>query len=507
MKKPADCSIVIFGASGDLTKRKLIPALYTLFATSRLPDRFTIVGTGRSALTNAEFRRRLQAAVAEFGVPEFVENSKIEAFCRHIYYQPLDPRKPGDYQRLTERLDTLRREAERGENTLFYLSTPPSLYGTIPEALAAAGLHTEEKGWKRIVIEKPFGSDLAAARELNRQLLNRYREEQIYRIDHYLGKETVQNLLVFRFSNAIFEPLWNRSYVDFIEITSSEAIGVEKRGGYYDSSGAVADMLQNHLLQVVGLIAMEPPAAIDADSIRNESAKVLKCLRPLTPEDLSENLVLGQYGSGRAAGAPVAGYRREEGVADDSQTETFAALKLYIDNWRWNGVPFYIRTGKRLPTKVTEVTIHFQQTPHPVFGVHPPDNKLVLRIQPNEGILIKFGLKEPGGGFRARNADMEFHYADMADSYIHSAYERLLLDALTGDQTLYLRGDIVETCWAYVDPIMAYKKRGAAGDGGLVRPYPAGSWGPREAEELMGRSGRQWRDPCSRNGREGLCEL
>ncbi|MCG8569654.1 MAG: glucose-6-phosphate dehydrogenase [Spirochaetes bacterium] len=499
MKKPDPNCLVIFGASGDLTKRKLVPALFTLYIAGLLPDNFSILGISRTQLTDEEFRQNMHSALEEFSERKPLDTKKIVSFTHHLYYLAINTMNSAEYGKVAERLKEIEEKEKTHHNYVFYLATPPKLYQVIPGALAKHNLNKETEGWRRIVVEKPFGTDAESAHKLNKYLLKYYQEHQIYRIDHYLGKETVQNLLVFRFSNAIFEPLWNRSYVDYVEVTSSENIGVEGRGGYYDASGAVCDMLQNHLLQLVALIAMEPPAAIDADSVRNEVVKVLQCLRPLSREKLTKNMVLGQYTDAVVDKKKVPAYRDEEGVPDNSRTETYVALKVHIDNWRWNGVPFYIRTGKRLPIRLTEVVIHFKQTPHPVFGVNPPDNKLVIRIQPNEGILIKFGLKEPGAGFNSKVAKMEFHYADMAHEYILTAYERLLLDCMLGDATLYSRADTVETCWKFVQPILEYR----TDTGNLYQPpgnlygYPAQSWGPVQAVEMLQRDKRAWRNPHS----------
>ncbi|GAL18803.1 glucose-6-phosphate 1-dehydrogenase [Vibrio maritimus] len=391
---PENSSIVIFGASGDLTYRKLIPALYHLYASDQLPKSFAILGVSRTQYSDESYREKLKASLQEM---EKTEPETLEAFCNHLHYQAIDTSDTQDYAKLATRLDDVANQyGFEQRNTLFYLATPPSLYSIIPASLAAHGLNDESQGWKRLIIEKPFGYDLASARQLDKEIHEHFQEHQIYRIDHYLGKETVQNLLVLRFSNAMFEPLWNHQYVDYVEITGAEFLGVEERGGYYDGSGAMRDMFQNHLLQVLAMVGMESPAQINADAIRNEVVKVLQCLRPLSEDDLRNNLVLGQYTESNVRGQFLPGYRDEHGVADDSRTETYVGLKMFIDNWRWNGVPFYVRTGKRLPTRVTEVVIHFKQTPHPVFGKDAPENKLIIRIQPDEGIQMSFGLKEPG---------------------------------------------------------------------------------------------------------------
>mgnify|MGYP000849261833 FL=1 len=479
--------IVIFGASGDLTHRKLIPALYNLFKIGRLNERFCVLGVARSDLNDETFRQKMREALlnTEETTPETLED-----FCRHLYYQAVNTSDASDYGKLVPRLDELHDQHQTCGNTLYYLSTPPSLYGVIPECLAAHGLNTEEYGWKRIIVEKPFGYDRKTAEALDIQIHRFFEEHQIYRIDHYLGKETVQNLLVLRFSNGWFEPLWNRNFIDYIEITGAESIGVEERGGYYDGSGAMRDMFQNHLLQVLAMVAMEPPAIINANSMRDEVAKVLHCLRPLTQEDVEHNLVLGQYVAGEVDGKMVKGYLEEKGVPADSRTETYMALRCEIENWRWAGVPFYVRTGKRLPARVTEIVIHFKTTPHPVFSQNAPENKLIIRIQPDEAISMRFGLKKPGAGFEAKEVSMDFRYADLEGATVMTAYERLLLDAMKGDATLFARTDAVHAAWKFVQPILDYKAQG-----GRVYDYEAGSWGPVAADKLIAKEGKVWRKP------------
>ncbi|NOI23255.1 glucose-6-phosphate dehydrogenase [Vibrio mediterranei] len=497
---PENSSIVIFGASGDLTYRKLIPALYHLYASDQLPKSFAILGVSRTQYSDESYREKLKHSLQEM---EKTEPETLEAFCNHLHYQAIDTSATQDYAKLATRLDDVANQyGFEQRNTLFYLATPPSLYSIIPASLAAHGLNDEVDGWKRLIIEKPFGYDLASARQLDKEIHEHFQEHQIYRIDHYLGKETVQNLLVLRFSNAMFEPLWNHQYVDYVEITGAEFLGVEERGGYYDGSGAVRDMFQNHLLQVLAMVGMESPAQINADAIRNEVVKVLQCLRPLSDEDLRNNLVLGQYTESNVRGQFLPGYRNEHGVADDSRTETYVGLKMFIDNWRWNGVPFYVRTGKRLPTRVTEVVIHFKQTPHPVFGKDAPENKLIIRIQPDEGIQMSFGLKEPGAGFNAKEVKMNFHYASLQETQMLTAYERLLLDALNGDATLFARSDAVEACWEFVQPILDYKQ-----DPQSLFGYACGTWGPQESDQLLHNDGRAWRFPCKNLTDTDYCEL
>ena len=482
-----NCCIVIFGASGDLTARKLVPALYNLYKVGRLGKHFSVLGVARTGLSDDEFRQKMHQALIKF---EQASGPELEAFCEHLYYQAVNTSDALDYAKLLPRLDELHDKYGSSGNTLYYLSTPPSLYGVIPECLAAHGLNTEEFGWKRIIVEKPFGYDIETAKALDIQIHRFFEEHQIYRIDHYLGKETVQNLLVLRFSNGLFEPLWNRNFIDYVEITGAESIGVEERGGYYDGSGAMRDMLQNHLLQVLAMVAMEPPAIINATSMRDEVAKVLHCLHPLSAEDVKNDVVLGQYVAGTVDGEQVVGYLEEKGVPSDSSTETFIALKCEIDNWRWAGVPFYVRSGKRLPTRVTEIVIHFKTTPHPVFSQNAPENKLIIRIQPDESISMRFGLKKPGAGFEAKEVSMDFSYADLASTNLLTAYERLLLDAMKGDATLFARTDAVHACWRFVQPILDYKAAH-----GRVYEYESGSWGPTEADKLIARHGKLWGKP------------
>ncbi|MCK8924745.1 glucose-6-phosphate dehydrogenase [Haemophilus influenzae] len=479
--------IVIFGASGDLTHRKLIPALYNLYKIGRLSENFSVLGVARSDLNDETFREKMREALIH---NEETTPDTLDAFCSHLYYQAVNTSDAQDYGKLVPPLDELHDKYQTCGNTLYYMSTPPSLYGVIPECLAAHGLNTEEYGWKRIIVEKPFGYDEKTAQALDVQIHRFFEEHQIYRIDHYLGKETVQNLLVLRFSNGWFEPLWNRNFIDYVEITGAESIGVEERGGYYDGSGAMRDMFQNHLLQVLAMVAMEPPAIINANSMRDEVAKVMHSLRPLTSEDMENNLVLGQYTAAEINGKMEKGYLEEKGVPADSRTETYISLRCEIENWRWAGVPFYVRTGKRLPARVTEIVIHFKTTPHPVFSQNAPENKLIIRIQPDEAISMRFGLKKPGAGFEAKEVSMDFRYADLAGTQVLTAYERLLLDAMKGDATLFARTDAVHAAWKFVQPILDYKA-----NGGRIHEYEAGTWGPVAADKLIAKQGKVWRKP------------
>ncbi len=499
MYKPSSHVLVIFGASGDLTSRKLIPALAELKKRDLLPDQFAVLGTGRTPYDDQGFREMISGHLE--GESEILDV---------LHYHSMDPEKKEGYPGLVNRLAGLTRETGADPNYIFYLATPPSLYEMIPSSLAVAGLMNEKDGtWKRVIIEKPFGTDYQSALDLNKILLQHLEERQIYRIDHYLGKETVQNVLVTRFSNGIFEPLWNRNFIHHVEITSSESLGVGNRGGYYNQSGALRDMLQNHLLQLVALVAMEPPTVISSDSIRNEVLKVFQSFRPITGEGIREQVIRGQYSASHVRGEAMPGYREEKGVPGESRTETYVAMKLFIDNWRWGGVPFYIRTGKRLPTRVTEIVVHFNPSPHALFcdngSGDGKGNQLVIRIQPDEGILLKFGMKVQGAGFKVQEVNMDFHYKDLTDSYIPEAYQRLLLDCMQGDSTLYSRGDAVEAAWRFVDPILvAWEK-----DRHIpLHGYPCGTWGPEVADRMIEGEKFTWRYPCKNLADDGLyCEL
>jgi glucose-6-phosphate 1-dehydrogenase len=501
MKQPESHILVIFGASGDLTKRKLVPALYELHTQDLLPEKWAVLGVSRTKLTDESFRKNM----IQFLPAQSEHKKDVAAFLNHLYYQPLSTSDPDEYPTLKTRLEALQSELSIPGNYIFYLSTPPNLYQVIPQNLANAGLNNTENGFKRLIIEKPFGTDQETARALNRNLLNYFAENQLYRIDHYLGKETVQNLLVTRFANGIFEPIWNRNFIHHVEITSAETLGVEERGGYYDHSGAMRDMVQNHLLQVLGLVAMEPPVVVEANAIRNETLKVFQSLQPILEENVPSQVIRGQYISSHQKNELVKGYRDEKEVDPLSKTETYLAMKLYIDNFRWAGVPFYIRTGKKLPARVTEVVIQFRNTPHHLFG--NPENtlnsQLVLRIQPDEGILLKLGMKVPGAGFHVQTVNLDFHYDELSDVYLPSAYGRLLLDCMQGDATLYSRGDAVEKAWEFVQPVLnAWKNNPEI----PVYSYPAGTWGPEIVDDLMEEG--QWRYPCKNLDHDGeYCEL
>jgi glucose-6-phosphate 1-dehydrogenase len=492
---PADpAAIVIFGASGDLTRRKLLPALYELAAADCLAPRFAIVGFARSRMTDGEFRKRCEEALRTHGEPAEFDVSVWRQFGNSLHYLVGDYDAPEAYQRLSEQLDALDRERQLGGNRLFYLATPPQAYPVIVEQLGRANLARPkgETSWTRIVVEKPFGRDLPSARALNQQLLRVFDEGQVYRIDHYLGKETVQNLLVFRFANGIFEPLWNRNYVDHVQITAAESIGVEQRAAFYETAGALRDMMQNHLLQLVALVAMEPPAKFDALAVRNEKIKVLQSIRPFEPADVARQVVRGQYGPGTLHGTKVVGYREEQGVRPDSTTETFVAARLWIDNWRWADVPFYLRTGKRLARRVTQIAVQFRRAPHIVFRNRKLDpNWLVLNLQPDEGISLAFGAKLPGPELQIQTVHMDFRYSTTFGEAGSNAYATLLNDCLRGDATLFDRADSVEAAWALLDPVLRYWAEAPAPE---FPNYAAGSWGPPAAEELLARDGRHWRN-------------
>ncbi len=489
-------TLVIFGASGDLTRRKLMPAVFKLHHEGLLPGAFRIVGFARTEMSDDEFRAQMRDALHEFSRVE-LDAAEWEAFAARLHYhRAADYEAPAAYQSLAERLGELGGQDGAPGNCLFYLALQPMLFGPICERLHAAGLSRkgERHGpWSRVIVEKPFGRDLASAYELTERIQAAFAEEQIFRIDHYLGKETVQNILVLRFANSIFEPIWNSRHVDHVQITMSETVGVEGRGHYYDSSGALRDMVQNHMMHLLCLVAMEPPVSLDPDAVRDEKVQVLRSLRPLTCACACDNVVLGQYTAGRMHGDPVPGYREEGGTASDSTTETFVAIKAFIDNWRWSGVPFYMRTGKRMPSRITEIGIHFKSVPSVLFnapGMPPVEsNVLRLRLQPNEGIAMRFQVKVPGHETRLQPLMMDFDYASSFGEESPEAYERLLLDAAMGDSTLFTRSDEVEAAWAFVEPIMAAV---CADREASLCPYPAGTWGPKEADALIESDGRRW---------------
>jgi glucose-6-phosphate 1-dehydrogenase len=488
------CVVVIFGASGDLTKRKLVPALYRLMKQRLIPAEFAVLGSARTVISDDDFRANMREGLIKYGGETDIDEAVWESFARGLYYLPGDFSDAQTCVLLKKKLEEI--DAERGTrgNRIFYLSTAPQFFGQIAEYLGAAGMAqpASDENWVRIIVEKPFGHDLDTARELNEQLAAVFKENQVYRIDHYLGKETVQNLLVFRFANSIFEPLWNRQYIDHVQITNAEAIGVEGRGGYYEGTGVVRDMLQNHVFQVTSLIAMEPPASLGASGVRDEKIKAMQAVRPIPVSAVDEFAVRGQYGAGYVLGEKVVGYREETGVDPKSTTETYAAVKLYFDNWRWAGVPFYLRSGKRLPRRVTEIAIQFRDVPHRLFTMNDETlepNWLIIRVQPHEGITLRFGAKLPGLATRIREVNMDFRYGSSFGVEVPEAYERLLLDCMLGDSTLYARRDMVERGWEIVMPILQHWAE--------TEPefpnYAAGSPGPAAADELLAREGRRWR--------------
>jgi glucose-6-phosphate 1-dehydrogenase len=490
---PAEpCAIVIFGASGDLARRKLVPALYDMAARACLAHRFAIVGFARTPLSDAQFRDAGSEAVHSMAEVGPLDEDLWTPFAHSLHYEAGNYDDPKSYRKLAQRLDELDRAQNLGGNRLFYLATPPEIYPKVIEQLNRAGLAKPRNtaSWVRIIIEKPFGRDRTSARALNQAVLRVFDESQVYRIDHYLGKETVQNLLVFRFGNSIFEPLWNRNYVDHVQITAAETLGVERRASFYETAGAVRDMIQSHMLQLTALVALEPPATFDATAVRNEKIKVLQSIRPFSAESLDSQVVRGQYGGGQVGGKPAPAYREESGVMPGSTTETFVAMKVLVDNWRWAGVPFYLRTGKRLASRATEVAIQFRRAPHLVFRrkkVEP--NCLVLNIQPDEGISLSFGAKQPGPEMEISPVKMDFEYRTAFGAGSHSAYATLLNDCMRGDATLFDRGDSVEEAWSLVDPILEAWRSSPPPE---FPNYAAGSWGPREADELLSRDGRQW---------------
>jgi glucose-6-phosphate 1-dehydrogenase len=488
---PEPGCLVIFGASGDLTKRKLIPSLYRLFHHGKLPRKFFVYGLGRTEMAPDRFRELLRTSTEEVFPGDFIPSSWSE-FAARLHYAAMDYSSPESYAAVKEVLPTLEKQHGTAGNRNFYLAVPPSVYEVIARRLGASGLSREECGYCRIVVEKPFGRDLASAKELNGVLRESFEERQIYRIDHYIAKETVQNIFMFRFANSIFEPLWNSRYIDHVQITSSETIGIEQRAGYYEKAGVLRDMFQNHMIQLLALTALEPPNAWVAERVRDERVKVLRSIRPVPATKLNEYVVTGQYGGGWVNGQPAAGYREEEGVSRNSATPTYAALKLYVDNWRWNGVPFYLRSGKRLASRKIEISIHFKPVPHSMFisalnGAIDP-NVLVFRIQPDEGISLNFQTKLPGSKICLRPVPMDFSYEK---DVLLDAYEWVLLDCMLGDPILFLREDGVEEAWSLLTPVIEQLE--SETEIGVFPNYEAGSSGPGEADLLTGRDGRRWR--------------
>ena len=484
--------LVIFGASGDLTHRKLVPALFELFRQRRLPSEFAVLGCARRPWSDDEFRQKMEEALG----PLVQEDPQAwRTFAAGLFYEPVDLQKDGDVVRLSKRLDQIDRQRATRNNRTFYLSVSPAFYGSGCRALAAAGLLSDPSR-SRVVIEKPFGRDFASARELNRVVTGCGQESQIFRIDHYLGKETVQNILVLRFANTIFEPIWNRNYISSVQITAAETVGVEERAGYYETSGALRDMVQNHLTQMLALTAMEAPGRYDPESIRNEKAKVLQDARLADEQEPWHCCVRGQYGPGGSSSNPMPGYRQEPGVDPNSTTETYVAMKLFIDNWRWQGVPFYLRTGKRMAKRLSEVVLTFREAPVHLFdaaGGTPTANQLILRIQPDEGAEFRFEVKAPGSGMRSRPVDMNFSYDESFGEPSDEGYVRLLADAMLGDPTLFTRSDEVEAAWRLYTPLVELIEQSPWQL--PVYPYEARTWGPAAADSLLARDGLLWRRP------------
>ena len=490
---PSDpCAVVMFGASGDLAKRKLLPALYDLAVHSCLAPRFRLLGFARTEMNDDEFRRKMDEGLPKKTATGSDGDHRREGFLQALHYFPGDYDDPESYKRLAQRLDQLDRESQLDGNRLFYLATPPQVYPHVIDQLGRSGLAKPKsrESWTRVIIEKPFGHDGASARELNAKVLSVFEESQVYRIDHYLGKETVQNLLVFRFGNGIFEPLWNRNFIDHIQITAAESLGVENRASFYESAGAIRDMIQSHVLQLTSLVSMESPARFDATSVRNEKIKVLQSIRPFQVDTVSRSVVRGQYGPGIIDGKTVPGYRQEPGVKPNSTTDTFVALKLFIDNWRWSGVPFYLRSGKRLARSKAEIAIRFKCAPHIVFQESVEPNSLIHNIQPDEGISLSFGAKSPGSQMHIQPVTMDFQYRRAFGAGSREAYATLINDCIRGDATLFDRADSVEAAWALIDPILEAWKNSPSP---AFPNYAAGSQGPKDADDLIASDGKGWR--------------
>ncbi len=496
------CILVLFGASGDLTKRLLMPALYNLCADKLLPEQFAIIGVARDELSDEQFRERLTGDIQKFATRQPIDASIWERIAARMYYLPADFDDEGVYRRLGERLKKIDAEQRTAGNFLYYLATPPSVFGSIAAHIERAGLRKRPEGWTRLIIEKPFGHDLDSAEELNRKLLQEHwTEDQIYRIDHYLGKETVQNLLTFRFANGIFEPLWNKNFVDHIQFTVSETVGVEGRGGYYDNSGVLRDMIQNHMFQMLAYLCMEPPSSFQPEAVRNEKAKLLESVRIMKSDDeVWHNAVRGQYGSGKKCdGKQAAAYRREPNVNPNSNTETFAALRLFIDNWRWEGIPIYLRSGKALWKRGTEILVQFKRAPEVLFRDpavgHLESNKLLFHIQPDQGIEFRFHAKTPGPSVFLQKVNMRFDYRESFEASRGTGYEILLYNCMIGDSTLFSRSDLVVSAWRIAQPILDAWAKKPADD---FPNYPFGSWGPKAVYDFLHRDGRRWLEVINR---------
>jgi len=498
-RAPEPVAMVIFGATGDLTARKLVPALFSLAVENRLPPNFRVIGFARTPWTHEEFREEMRKGVKEHGRYDPEKDRAVwDSFARNFYFVPGNFRDDADFAKIDDLLHQQHRDLEIPDNRVYYLAAPPQFFDDIVTNLGAAKMaENTHDGWRRIVIEKPFGHDLESAHQLNRMLHNVFDEKQVYRIDHYLGKETVQNILVFRFANAIWEPIWNRNLVDHVQISVAESIGIEDRADYYDKAGIVRDIFQNHIMQLLTLVAMEPPVAFQADAIRDEKVKVLRAMHPIPIDQVRLDSVRAQYAPGVVEGKRVTGYLDEEDVPNTSTTPTYAALKMNIDNWRWQDVPFYLRSGKRMPTRATEISIHFKQPPHLLFEDDSDEdaelrpNVLAIRVQPDEGIALRFEVKAPGYGTQQRSVTMDFRYGiSFGTTSLPDAYERLLLDVMLGDATLFAREDEIERAWELIDPLLQAWETDAAPP---LERYEAGTWGPVGADQLMQTAGRHWR--------------
>ncbi len=495
MSKSENCVIVIFGATGDLVKRKLMPSLFELFRKNLMPEQFAILGVGRSDYNDESFREKVTIGVKIFAKTKPVNQKLLRDFLKNIFYEEMDPNSSEAYEQLKNRLNDLSEVFQANRNFIYYMATPPDIYQVVTSNLGVNELNKQGdgEGWKRIVFEKPYGVDLESTKTLNTHIHSYFDEEQIYRIDHNLSKDHLQNILAFRLANGIFEPLWNRNYIHHVEITAAESVGIEDRGAYYNSTGALRDMVLNHLLPLLSIIAMELPSKFEAGSIRHEKMKVFQAFCPILPENVANQVIRGQYLESSIRGEKIAAFRKEKNVEKDSRTETYVAMKFFIDNWRWGGVPFYVRTGKRLPTRITEVAIHFKKTPHLLFTRDFPtrynDNQLFIRIQPDEGILLRFGMKMPSTQFNIKSVNMDFHYKDLGEIEFPEPYERLVLDCINGDLGLFARADAIEACWGFINPILqAWKENPEI----KLYGYLSGSWGPKEANSLFD-AGYEWR--------------
>ncbi|MCT4535616.1 glucose-6-phosphate dehydrogenase [Halodesulfovibrio sp.] len=502
-RRPDGCGVIIFGASGDLVYRKLLPALFHLFMRELMPEQFYILGFARTNMNDDDFRNRTREALSD--AHETSDSAIIDAFLSKCMYVSGDYKDPEAYKRLQKKAASCDCDFSQKENKLFYLALPPQLHPTVVSRLSECGLTMEgedKNPWARVVFEKPFGHDLNSALELDKHLCSMLTPSQIFRIDHYLGKETVQSILMLRFANIMFEPLWNQRYIDNIQITVAESVGVEHRGGYYEQAGCLRDMFQNHMLQMLSLVTMEPPTRFEAEFVQGERVKLLKAIRPWSERTLKENIVRGQYTAGRLHGSDAIGYHDEANIAKDSQTETFVGMKLYIDNWRWQGVPIYMRSGKRLSMRESEVAVTFKRVPHSMFGFasqhEMPANILVMKIQPNEGVDLTIHTKQPGPKTCMASLSLSFKYEEVFGIVPPDAYERLLLDCMLGDRTLFLSSEGVEAAWTVVDPILNYWRDHP--ENAPLHPYKSGSWGPAASDDLLLRSGHQWRNPPEEHG-------